>query len=44
MGMAILEDKCATCIYAWTDECPRRKCFENNYKYYVKEQEDGNGD
>jgi len=33
------EDKCETCIYAWTDECPKGKCFENNYKYYVKERE-----
>lgn len=44
MGLTIDEDKCDTCIHSWTDECPLRKCWEHDYKYYerqVKEEKIG---
>lgn len=37
MGLTVDEDKCDTCVYAWTDECPLQKCYEHDYKYYEKQ-------
>lgn len=45
MGRIMIdEDKCDTCIYAWTDECPLKKCWEHDYKYYERQTEDKNED
>ena len=40
MGMTIKEDKCDTCIHAWTDVCLLQKCWEDGYKYYEKQAEE----
>ena len=31
------EDICMTCKKSWTDECPKKDCWEHNYQHYVKE-------
>ena len=34
--------KCNTCEKAWTDDCPRKECWSNNYKDYEVEQGEQN--
>ena len=33
------EDKCSNCAKSWTDDCPREKCWDNDYSEFIEESE-----
>jgi len=30
--------ECSNCAKSWTDDCPRDKCWDNNYSEFIEER------